>query len=63
MYKATSSRKKSVLGIDFTLHQAPVAMKAKYPDPFDWGALICQGNPSPLVPVELKEVRAQVLVG
>jgi tetratricopeptide (TPR) repeat protein len=33
------------------LHQAQLAMKAKYPDPFYWGAFICQGDPSPLGPV------------
>jgi hypothetical protein len=26
-------------------------MKAKYSDPYYWGAFICQGNPSPLSPV------------
>jgi hypothetical protein len=30
------------------LRQAQLAMKAKYPDPFYWGAFICQGDPSPL---------------
>ena len=33
------------------LRQAQLAMKAKYPDPFYWGAFICQGDPSPLVNV------------
>ena len=31
------------------LRQAQLAMKAKYPDPFYWGAFICQGDPGPLV--------------
>ena len=30
------------------LRQAQLALKAKYPDPFYWGAFICQGDPSPL---------------
>jgi CHAT domain-containing protein len=30
------------------LRQAQLAMKAKYPSPFYWGAFICQGDPSPL---------------
>jgi CHAT domain-containing protein/tetratricopeptide (TPR) repeat protein len=30
------------------LREAQLAMKAKYPDPFYWGAFICQGDPSPL---------------
>jgi CHAT domain-containing protein/tetratricopeptide (TPR) repeat protein len=35
------------------LRQAQLAMKAKYPDPFYWGAFICQGDPGPLpVPSE-----------
>jgi CHAT domain-containing protein len=29
------------------LRQAQLAMKAKYPDSFYWGAFICQGDPSP----------------
>jgi CHAT domain-containing protein/tetratricopeptide (TPR) repeat protein len=33
------------------LRQAQLAMKAKYPDPFYWGAFICQGDPSPLGPL------------
>jgi tetratricopeptide (TPR) repeat protein len=34
------------------LRQAQLAMKAKCPDPFYWGAFICQGDPSPLGPVQ-----------
>ncbi len=30
------------------LRQAQLAMKKKYPDPYYWGAFICQGDPSPL---------------
>jgi Flp pilus assembly protein TadD len=30
------------------LRQAQLTMKAKYPDPYYWGAFICQGDPSPL---------------
>ena len=30
------------------LRQAQLAMKAKHPSPYFWGAFICQGNPSPL---------------
>jgi CHAT domain-containing protein/tetratricopeptide (TPR) repeat protein len=30
------------------LRQAQLAMKAKHPEPFYWGAFICQGDPSPL---------------
>jgi CHAT domain-containing protein/tetratricopeptide (TPR) repeat protein len=34
------------------LRQAQLTLKAKYPDPFYWGAFICQGDPSPLGPVQ-----------
>jgi len=30
------------------LRQAQLEMKKRYPDPFYWGAFICQGDPSPL---------------
>jgi hypothetical protein len=30
------------------LRQAQLTMKAKYPDPYYWGAFICQGDPAPL---------------
>jgi tetratricopeptide (TPR) repeat protein len=34
------------------LRQAQLTMKAKYPNPFYWGAFICQGDPSPLGPIQ-----------
>jgi CHAT domain-containing protein/tetratricopeptide (TPR) repeat protein len=30
------------------LRQAQLALKAKHPDPYYWGAFICQGDPGPL---------------
>jgi CHAT domain-containing protein len=30
------------------LRQAQLAVKEKYPNPYFWGAFICQGNPGPL---------------
>src|SRR5262249_35670423 len=30
------------------LRQAQLALRAKYPGPYYWGAFICQGDPSPL---------------
>jgi hypothetical protein len=30
------------------LRQAQLALRTKYPAPYDWGAFICQGDPSPL---------------
>jgi CHAT domain-containing protein len=30
------------------LRQSQLALKAKYPDPFYWGAFIYQGDPGPL---------------
>jgi CHAT domain-containing protein len=27
------------------LREAQLTMKGKYPDPYYWGAFICQGNP------------------
>jgi CHAT domain-containing protein len=33
------------------LRQAQLALRAKYPAPYYWGAFICQGDPSPLGPV------------
>ncbi len=30
------------------LCEAQLAVMAKHPDPFDWGAFVCQGDPSPL---------------
>jgi CHAT domain-containing protein len=30
------------------LREAQLAMKERYPDPYYWGAFICQGDPGPL---------------
>jgi len=30
------------------LRNAQLALRAKYPDPYFWGAFICQGDPAPL---------------
>ena len=35
-------------GVADALRHAQLAMKEKYPDPYFWGAFICQGNPGPL---------------
>ena len=44
------------------LATAQLALKAKYPEPYYWGAFICQGNPGPLadkidVPTEIASLR------
>ena len=36
------------------LRQAQLALKAKYPDPFYWGVLFCEGDSSPLGKVEMR---------
>ena len=33
---------------DAVRREARLAMKEKYPDPYYWGAFICQGNPGQL---------------
>jgi CHAT domain-containing protein/tetratricopeptide (TPR) repeat protein len=38
------------------LREAQLSMNARYPDPFYWGAFICQGDPSPL---SMPRTRAQ----
>jgi CHAT domain-containing protein/tetratricopeptide (TPR) repeat protein len=35
-------------GVADALRQAQLAIKAKHPDPYFWGAFICQGDPGPL---------------
>jgi tetratricopeptide (TPR) repeat protein/CHAT domain-containing protein len=35
-------------GVADALRQAQLAMKEKHPDPYFWGAFICQGDPGPL---------------
>jgi CHAT domain-containing protein len=42
------------------LRQAQLAMKAKYPAPFYWGAFICQGDPAPLGPSQPETAREGV---
>jgi tetratricopeptide (TPR) repeat protein/CHAT domain-containing protein len=41
-----------------SLREAQLAMKKKYPDPYYWGAFICQGNPGPLAS-ELKSIKVK----
>jgi len=31
------------------LREAQLSMKKKYPNPYYWGAFICQGNPGPIM--------------
>jgi CHAT domain-containing protein len=35
-------------GVADALREAQLAMKARYADPYYWGAFICQGDPGPL---------------
>jgi CHAT domain-containing protein len=37
-------------GVADALRQAQLALRQKHPDPYFWGAFICQGNPGPLAP-------------
>ena len=37
------------------LREAQLAVKDSYPEPFYWGAFICQGDPGPLPPIGRKE--------
>jgi len=30
------------------LRNAQLALRRKYPDPYHWGAFVCQGDPGPL---------------
>jgi tetratricopeptide (TPR) repeat protein len=39
------------------LRQAQLQLKSRYPDPYYWGAFICQGEPTPLSPATLAAVR------
>ena len=50
-------------GLAEALRQAQLAMKTKYPEPFYWGAFICQGDPSRLGKVEWPKERAAVSDG
>lgn len=34
------------------LRNAQLALRQKYPDPYYWGAFICQGDPAPLAPLK-----------
>jgi CHAT domain-containing protein len=39
------------------LREAQLAMKEKYPDPYYWGAFICQGNLGPLSDELIRSVK------
>jgi len=43
------------------LREAQLALKAKYPDPFYWGAFICQGDPSALSALPKETAHAGVV--
>jgi CHAT domain-containing protein len=45
------------------LRQAQLALKVRYPEPFYWGAFICQGDPSPLGKDVPREEQADVFPG
>jgi CHAT domain-containing protein len=42
------------------LREAQLAMKEKNPDPYYWGAFICQGNPEPLSNELIKRVKEKI---
>ncbi|HEY7330663.1 MAG TPA: tetratricopeptide repeat protein [Gemmataceae bacterium] len=45
-------------GVADALRDAQLAMKGKYPDPYFWGAFICQGDPGPLASFQPQMIAA-----
>jgi tetratricopeptide (TPR) repeat protein/CHAT domain-containing protein len=45
-------------GVADALRDAQLAMKEKYPDPYYWGAFICQGDPGPLARFQSQTIAA-----